>query len=103
MIWLIIIQIIEGIKIISQAEACEKFSEVQSKIDLSETITSYVISLDSKSRLVLPLEIRDSLGLDKNNRKLTLKLFKDNDSLLLKLEKSDLSDGKLVSRNCMLL
>lgn len=67
------------------------------------TLETYKISLDSKSRLVLPLEIRDSLGLDKNNKQLIIKLFKDNDSLLLKLEKSDLSVGKLVSKNCMIL
>gem|GEM_PF-2316997 len=91
------------INFISKAGALEKFSEVQSKIDLSETIT-YIVRLDSKSRLVLPLEIRESLGLDSNsNQKIVMKAFKDNESLVFKFEKADLSLGKQVSKNCWLL
>ena len=61
---------------------------------------TYVIALDSKARLVLPLEIRDSLGLDKSNCRVILKLFKDNDSLLLKFEKPSLDiQTTLCSKN----
>ena len=56
--------------------------------------------MDSKSRLVLPLEIRDSLGLNKNDSRVILKLFKDNDSLLLKFEKPSLDTNvTLCSKN----
>jgi len=56
--------------------------------------------LDSKFRLVLPLEIRDFLGLDRLNRKIILKVFKDNDSLFLKLEKPKIGiQAKAYSKN----
>ncbi len=67
-------------------------------------ISEYVISLDSKSRLVLPLEIRDILGLDKNNRKLLLKIIMQGKTILLEIEKSQInSDLTTYSKNCSYL
>ena len=81
----------------------EKSSKAVSTETRLDAIT-YVISLDNKSRLVLPLEIRDSLGLNKNDSRVILKLFKDNDSLLLKFEKPSLDiNSTLCSKNVSLI
>ena len=63
----------------------------------------YVIALDSKARLVLPLEIRDALGVRKNEKilfsvssvicaggKITVEIAKASDSI----------DGIPCSKNC---
>lgn len=69
-----------------------------------EAIT-YVIALDSKSRLVLPLEIRDFLGIAKS-QKLLFRCRKQEGTLLLELEKAQENTGLesvLCSKNCAYL
>ncbi len=84
------------IKIITKINVLKNSSEA--------IISEYVISLDSKSRLVLPLEIRDILGLDKNNRKLLLKIIMQGKTILLEIEKSQInSDLTTCSKNCSYL
>ena len=55
-------------------------------------IESYLIALDSKARLVLPLEIREALGI-KTNGKITISVSTIQDGkVILKLSKASDSD-----------
>ncbi|MEK6978917.1 MAG: AbrB/MazE/SpoVT family DNA-binding domain-containing protein [Candidatus Micrarchaeota archaeon] len=76
----------------------------------------YVIALDSKARLVLPLEIREALGIETNG-KIIIRIASGSwpvassqkpgaNSIIIELAKasdSDMANGRKFSRNCAYL
>lgn len=74
--------------------------------EVTEPIITYVISLDSKARLVLPLEIREFLGIAKNER-IIFRTCQNNtnntniSTYTVYIEKAPLDvEARLVSKNC---
>lgn len=97
------IQIQEVINFITKTCVLDTSSKAVSGETRLDAIT-YVVSLDSKARLVLPLEIRDFLGLVNKNQKLLIKLTKDESSLNMIFEKAPLDlESKACSKNIGIL
>lgn len=60
----------------------------------------YCIALDSKARLVLPLEIRDALGVKKNEKILLSFSTAQSDQILIGVAKASDENGIKYSKNC---
>jgi len=81
----------------------DKSSKAVSDETRLDAIT-YVVALDSKARFVLPLEIREFLGLANKNQKILVKLAKDKSSLNMIFEKAPLDlESRVCSKNVGLL